>query len=80
MMTLRQVAEVRKGGRASATQSGAQCRSMMMTVLAALNTRFEKFTLPHWWDELARWAQMGRSYFQLERIMGRALAHPPPIT
>jgi hypothetical protein len=71
-------AEVRKGDRTSKTPSGAQRRSMIMTVLATLNTRFEKFTLQHLLDELARWSQMGLSRFQLE-LSGMALANPPPL-
>jgi Transposase IS66 family len=38
---LRREAEVRKGGRTSKTQSGAERRSIIMTVLATLNTRFQ---------------------------------------
>ena len=37
-----------------------------MSVLATLNTRFERFTLEHLLDELARWAQLGLSRFQTE--------------
>jgi hypothetical protein len=63
---LRREAEVRKGGRTSKTQPGAQRRSIIMTVLATLNTRFKRFTLEHLLDELARWAQLGLSRFQTE--------------
>jgi transposase len=63
---LRREAEVRKGGRTSKTQPGAQRRSIIMSVLATLNTRFERFTLEHLLDELARWAQLGLSRFQTE--------------
>jgi hypothetical protein len=63
---LRQEAEVRKGGRTSKTQTGAQRRSVIMSVLATLNTRFETFTLDHLLAELSRWSELGRSQFQAE--------------
>lgn len=76
---LRREAEVRKGGRTSKTQPGAQRRSIIMTVLATLNTRFEKFTLDHLLTELVRWAELGRSQFQVE-LAGMAQANAPPIS
>ena len=75
---LRREAEVRKGGRTSKTQPGAQRRSIIMTVLATLNTRFDKFTLVHLLDELARWAEFGLSQFQAE-LAGLTQANPPPV-
>lgn len=75
---LRREAEVRKGGRTSKTQPGAQRRSIIMTVLATLNTRFERFTLEHLLDELARWAQLGRSRFQAE-LASLTRANAPPM-
>lgn len=63
---LRKEAEVRKGGRTSKTQKGAQRRSVIMSVLATLNTRFETFTLDHLLAELARWSERGLSQFQAE--------------
>ena len=36
-------AEVRKGGRTSKSESGTKRRGIIMTVLAPLNTRFERF-------------------------------------
>jgi alpha-amylase/alpha-mannosidase (GH57 family) len=74
---LRREAEVRKGGRTSKTSSGAQRRGIIMTVLATLNTRFEKLTLPQLLDELAHWTQMGVSRFKAE-LANLAPAHPPP--
>jgi transposase len=76
---LRREAEVRKGGRTSKTQSGAQRRSLIMTVLASLNTRFERFTLQHLLDELQTWAQLGQSCFQAE-LAAITQAHAPPIS
>lgn len=63
---LRQEAEVRKGGRTSKTQTGAQRRSVIMSVLATLNTRFETFTLDILLTELAHWRELGLSQFQAE--------------
>ena len=63
---LRKEAEVRKGGRTSKTQTGAQRRSVIMSVLATLNTRFETFTLDHLLAESARWRERGLSQFQAE--------------
>lgn len=37
-----------------------------MSVLATLNTRFEKFTLDHLLAELTRWSELGLSQFQAE--------------
>lgn len=75
---LRREAEVRKGGRTSKTQPGAQRRSIIMTVLATLNTRFEKFTLAHLLAELADWTEIGLSRFQSE-LTGMTQANAPPI-
>lgn len=63
---LRREAEVRKGGRTSKTQLGAGRRSIIMSVLGTLNTRFEEFTLEHLLEELAHWTQLGLSRFQAE--------------
>ena len=37
-----------------------------MTVLATLNTRFEKFTLDKLLAEVERWIEVGVSMFQIE--------------
>jgi hypothetical protein len=76
---LRREAEVRKGGRTSKTQPGAQRRSIIMSVLATLNTRFERFTLRHLLDELDGWAKLGFSRFRAE-LAGMIQANPPPIS
>jgi hypothetical protein len=75
---LRREAEVRKGGRTSKTQPGAQRHSIIMTVLATLNTCFEKFTLDHLLNELIRWAELGLSQFQVE-LAGMNQANAPPV-
>lgn len=76
---LRREAEVRKGGRTSKTQPGAQRRSIIMTILATLNTRFQTFTLDHLLAELARWRELGLSRFQTE-LAGMTQANAPPVS
>ncbi|HEY9641853.1 MAG TPA: hypothetical protein V6C57_15305 [Coleofasciculaceae cyanobacterium] len=39
-----------------------------MSVLATLNTRFERFTLDHLLAELARWRELGLSQLQAELV------------
>ena len=63
---VRREAEVRKGGRTSKSESGAKRRGIMMTVLATLDTRFERFTVDHLMDEMKRWTEVGFSTFQAE--------------
>ncbi len=63
---VRREAEIRKGGRTSKSDHGAKRRSIIMTVLATLNTRFPKFTLDHLLSEVKRWMNEGCSLFQLE--------------
>jgi transposase len=75
---IRHEAEIRKGGRTSKSDAGAERRGIIMTVLATLNTRFEKFTLNHLISEVTRWAEAGVSIFQAE-LAGMRNAHAPPI-
>ncbi|MEM9008533.1 MAG: hypothetical protein AAGE59_34110 [Cyanobacteria bacterium P01_F01_bin.86] len=63
---VRREAEVRKGGRTSKTNQGAERRGIIMTVLATLNTRFETFTLHGLLAEVTRWMDTGISLFQAE--------------
>ncbi|NJK28676.1 MAG: hypothetical protein HC790_07850 [Acaryochloridaceae cyanobacterium CSU_3_4] len=56
-------AEIRKGGRTSKSHNGPNHRSIIMTVLATLNTRFEQFTLDNLLSEVARWIAAGSSIF-----------------
>jgi hypothetical protein len=75
---VRREAEIRKGGRTSKSDAGAKRRSILMTVLETLNTRFEKFTLQHLLAEVQRWIEMGCSLFQLE-LTEMEKANPPPV-
>jgi transposase len=76
---IRHEAEIRKGGRTSKSDAGAERRSIIMTVLASLNTRFEKFTLNNLISEVTGWIEAGVSVFQAE-LVGMEQAHAPPIT
>ena len=76
---VRREAEIRKGGRTSKSDQGAKRRSIIMTVLATLNTRFPKFTLDHLLSEVERWINDGCSLFQLE-LKGLEKANSPPAT
>jgi hypothetical protein len=76
---VRREAEVRKGGRTSKTKSGAKRRSIIMTVLATLNTRFKRFTLDAFVSEIERWMDTGISIFQTE-LDEMAQPNAPPIT
>jgi DNA-binding protein H-NS len=76
---VRREAEVRKGGRTSKSKLGAKRRSIIMTVLATLNTRFKPFTLDALLNEIERWMETGISIFQAE-LDEIAQANAPPIT
>ena len=75
---VRREAEIRKGGRTSKTPTGARRRSVIMTVLASLQTRFTRFTLENLLSEVQRWFEQGRSIFELE-LAERPKANAPPI-
>ena len=66
-------------GRTSKSDHGAKRRSIIMTVLATLNTRFPKFTLDHLLSEVEHWINAGCSLFQLE-LRGLEKANAPPAT
>jgi hypothetical protein len=74
---VRREAEIRKGGRTSKTQTGAKRRSVIMTVLTSLRTRFEKFTLDNLLSEVQRWIVEGRSIFESE-LAELQKANAPP--
>jgi transposase len=62
----RREAEIRKGARTSKTTDGAQRRGVILTVLASLATRFERFTLDNLLSEVTRWWETGLSLFEKE--------------
>ena len=76
---VRREVEIRKGGRTSKSDNGANRRSIIMTVLATLNTRFKKFTLDKLLAEVKRWIEVGVSMFQVE-LNELENAHSPPVS
>ena len=75
----RREAEVRKGARTSKTADGAQRRGVILTVLASLATRFQRFTLDNLLSEVTRWWETGLSIFQKELAELHQLNVPPTI-
>lgn len=75
---VRREAEVRKGGRTSKTDNGAKRRGIIMTVLATLATRLERFTLEALLTEIVRWVEVGRSLFE-EELANMQKAQAPPL-
>ena len=63
---VRNEAEVRKGGRTSKSEDGARRRSIIMTVLMSLRTRFPRFTLRALLSEVEQWVEQGYSIFEKE--------------
>lgn len=59
-------AMARKTARTSKTEAGAKRRSVIMSVLASLSKRLERFTLDRVVSELSNWFETGRSVFQDE--------------
>ena len=73
----RREAEIRKGARTSKTDSGAKRRSIIVTVLASLQTRIARFTLANMLAEVGRWMDTGKSLFELEQEAIQAKRAPP---
>jgi hypothetical protein len=72
---VRREAEIRKGARTNKTAVGAKRRSIIVTVLASLQTRIEKFTLANLLAEVTSWLEMGISLFDQE--LHAIQANPP---
>ncbi len=70
-------AEIRKGGRTSKSKDGAKRRSIIMTVLMSLRTRFTKFTLNTLLTEVKQWTEQGVSIFERE-LAELKMANAPP--
>ena len=76
---VRREAEIRKGARTSKTKKGAKRRSVIVTVLASLQTRFEQFTLSTLLAEVTGWLETGRSIFEQElKDLQSSRASPQP--
>ena len=73
----RREAEIRKGARTSKTDAGAKRRSIIVTVLASLQTRIARFTLSNVLAEVSRWLDTGKSLFELELEALQAKRAPP---
>ena len=73
----RREAEIRKGARTSKTEAGAKRRSIIVTVLASLQTRIASFTLSNVLTEVGRWLDTGKSLFELELQALQAKRAPP---
>lgn len=71
-------AEIRKGGRTSKSKGGAKRRSIIMTVLMSLRTRFTKFTLNTLLTEVKQWTEQGVSIFERE-LAELKMANAPPF-
>ena len=76
----RREAEIRQGARTSKTDSGAKRRSIIVTVLASLQTRIARFTLANMLAEVGRWLDTGKSLFELELEAIQAKRVPPTET
>ena len=63
---VRREAEIRDSARTSKSKAGAHRRSVIVTVLASLQTRIENFTLSNLLDEVHQWLNNGYSRFQQE--------------
>jgi len=73
---VRREAEIRKGARTSKTSRGAKRRSIIVTVLASLQTRISGFSLAKVLKEVDRWLANGASLFEQE--LAQEKAKPPP--
>ena len=69
---VRPEAMARNTARTSKTQAGAKRRGIIMTVLASLSKRMEKFTLGNLLAEINRWIERGQSVFREEVASLRA--------
>jgi len=63
---VRREAEIRKGARTSKSESGAHRRSVIVTVLASLQTRMGNFTLASLLGEVHQWLENKCSIFEQE--------------
>jgi len=76
---VRREAEIRKGARTSKTDPGAKSRSIIVTVLAILQTRIARFTLSNVLEEVGRWLDTGKTLFKLELETFKATRAPPTL-
>ena len=62
-----------------AAAAGAQRRGVIMSVLASLSKRLERFALGNVLSEIDRWLETGRSVFQEELAELHHATGPPGI-
>jgi transposase len=74
---VRREAEIRKGARTSKSALGAHRRSVIVTVLASLQTRIANFTLSNLLGEVHQWLENKCSIFELE-LQHQQDPHAPP--
>ncbi len=75
----RSEAMARKAARTSKTERGAKRRGIIMSVLASLSKRLERFTLSSLLSEIERWLEAGCSVFQSElAALPHATGPPSP--
>ncbi len=74
----RREAEIRNGARTSKTTGGATRRGVILTMLASLATRFNRFTRDNVLSEVTRWWESGLSLFQQELAQLQQPMHRPP--
>jgi len=67
----------RNAARTSKTQRGAKRRGIIMSVLASLSKRLERFTLSNLLSEIQRWLEAGCSVFQQELAQLHPATAPP---
>ena len=70
-------AMARKTARTSKTERGAKRRSVIMSVLASLSKRLERFTLSNVLAEIKRWLEAGLSIFQEDLTKLHPAVGPP---
>ena len=70
-------AMARKAARTSKTERGAKRRSIIMSVLASLSKRLERFTLGNVLTEIKHWLETGLSVFQEDLAKLHHAVGPP---
>ena len=70
-------AMARKAARTSKSERGAKRRSIIMSVLASLSKRLERFTLGNVLTEIKRWLETGLSVFQEDLAKLHPAVGPP---
>jgi len=67
----------RKAARTSKTERGAKRRGIIMSVMASLSKRLDRFTLGNVLTEIKRWFETGSSIFQEDLAKLHHAVGPP---